>query len=92
VSDAMLALAASDVELAFDHVGLHLVARAGYDEPCGLYLLERLPKAFPWWDDDPQPSPQGPFRIGRQIRELDRPIARPIELAHSFRGGGGEAD
>lgn len=44
------------LEREADHVGLYIMARAGYDAPRGIHLLERLAKAFPWWDDGTQPS------------------------------------
>ena len=45
----------ASLEREADHVGIYLMARAGYDAPRGIILLERLAEAFPWWDDGTQP-------------------------------------
>ncbi len=39
------------LEREADHVGLYLMARAGYDANRGIYLLVRMAEAFPWSDD-----------------------------------------
>ena len=40
-----------NLEREADHVGLYLMARAGYDANRGIYLLVRMAEAFPWSDD-----------------------------------------
>ena len=39
------------LEREADHVGVYLMARAGYDATRGIYLLMRMAKSFPWSDD-----------------------------------------
>lgn len=55
-SASSLGRVSAGLEREADHVGLYIMVRAGYDAQRGIYLLKRLAKAFPWWDDGTQPS------------------------------------
>lgn len=53
----------ANLEREADHVGLYLMARAGYDATRGIEILVRLAKAFPWWDDGTQPSLMSRYKV-----------------------------
>lgn len=44
------------LEREADHIGLFLMARAGYDSAEGIDLLLRMAEAFPLWDEGGRPS------------------------------------